>query len=99
MTAAEKTRPDRSAEPRRGPRARVSGAARRMLLRAVPPYARYSARQAATAAALQRLENDYEHIRKRHTEQIERLEDLVRELVQAAESLRREVARGDGGER
>ena len=99
MTAAEKTSPDRSAEPQPGLRVRVSTATRRMLLRAMPPYARYSARQASTTAALQRLENDFEHIRKRHTEQIERLEDLVRELVQAAESLRREVARRDGGER
>lgn len=66
---------------------------RRWLLRAFPPYARYSARQAATAATLERLERDFEHISKRHTEQIERLEDLVRELVATAESLRREVAR------
>lgn len=66
---------------------------RRWLLRAFPPYARYSARQASTAAALERLERDFEHIGKRHTEQIERLEDLVRELVATAESLRREVAR------
>ena len=66
---------------------------RRWLLRAFPPYARYSARQASTAAALERLERDFEHIGERHTEQIERLEDLVRELVATAESLRREVAR------
>jgi len=72
---------------------------RRWLLRTVPPYARYSARQASAAATLERLEKDFEHIRKRHTEQIERLEDLVRELVVAAESLRREIARDpDRGE-
>ncbi len=61
--------------------------------RAFSPYARYSARQASTAAALERLERDFEHTSKRHTEQIERLEGLVRELVATAESLRREVAR------
>ncbi len=66
---------------------------RRFMRRAFPPYARYSARQASTAAALERLERDFEHVRKRHTEQIERLEDLVRELVATAESLRRELAR------
>jgi alanyl-tRNA synthetase len=66
---------------------------RRFMRRAFPPYARYSARQATTAAALERLERDFEHIGKRHTEQIEQLEDLVRELVATAESLRREVAR------
>jgi predicted nucleic acid-binding Zn-ribbon protein len=99
MTAAQETKPDRIAEPPRNIRARLSTATRRTLLRAVPPYARYSARQAATAAALQRLENDFEHIRERHSEQIERLEQLVRELVSAAESLRREIARRDGSER
>lgn len=99
MSAAEKSRPDRKAEPPRSPRARLTGTARRILLRTVRPYARYSARQAHTAAALERLESDFEHIRKRHTEQIERLEELVRELVITAESLRRELGRRDGGER
>jgi glucose-6-phosphate-specific signal transduction histidine kinase len=64
----------------------------------MPPYARYSARQATTAATLGRLERDFEHLRKRQAEQIERLEDLVRELVLTAESLRRGVSREDGGE-
>jgi glucose-6-phosphate-specific signal transduction histidine kinase len=68
--------------------------ARGWLLRAFPPYARYSARQASTAAALERLERDVKHIRERHTEQIDRLEDLARELVATAESLRRDIARG-----
>ena len=44
------------------------------------------------AAALARLEADFEHVRERHTEQIERLEELVRELVITAESLRRATA-------
>jgi hypothetical protein len=41
------------------------------------------------AAAIESLEADFKHVRKRHTEQIERLEELVRELVLTAESLRR----------
>jgi hypothetical protein len=41
------------------------------------------------AAAVGRMEADLEHIRERHTEQIERLEELVRELILTAESLRR----------
>jgi len=69
-----------------------------LLLRTLPPYARYSARQASTAAALERLERDFEHVRKRHTEQIERLENLVGELILTAESLRREASRERGGE-
>jgi hypothetical protein len=84
-----------------GARGRLGRTARRWLLRAFPPYARYSARQASTAAALERLERDVKHVRERHTEQIERLEDLVRELVATAEALRREVARkadADAGE-
>jgi hypothetical protein len=40
-------------------------------------------------AALGRLEADFEHVRERQTEQIERLEELVRELILTAESLRR----------
>jgi alanyl-tRNA synthetase len=50
------------------------------------------------AASLERLQVDFEHVRERHTEQIERLEDLVRELVLTAESLRRANApREDSG--
>jgi hypothetical protein len=51
------------------------------------------------AAALGRMEVDLEHVRERHTEQIERLEELVRELVLTAEALRRAtVARDERGE-
>jgi hypothetical protein len=39
------------------------------------------------------LEADLEHVRERHTEQIERLEDLVRELILALEALRTSAAR------
>jgi hypothetical protein len=74
-------------------RARLWRTASRALQKVAPPYARYRARQAQTAAALQRLGADVEYVRERHTEQIERLEDLARELVLTAESLRRDIAR------
>jgi t-SNARE complex subunit (syntaxin) len=49
--------------------------------------------------AVSRLETELKRVSERHTEQIERLEDLVQELVQTAESLRREVAaRGADGQ-
>ena len=45
------------------------------------------------AAAVERLRADFDHVSERHSEQIERLEELARELVATAESLRREIAR------
>jgi hypothetical protein len=81
-------------------RIRLAQIARAALARLVPAYARYRARNAAVAAALGRLEYELSHASKRHAEQIERLEDLVGELVLAAESLRRRIAaREDPGER
>jgi hypothetical protein len=44
------------------------------------------------AAALGRLQSELEHVGGRHSEQIERLEDLARELVLTAESLRRQIS-------
>jgi hypothetical protein len=68
---------------------------RRILLRALGPYARH---RAETVSTMARLEAELEHVRERHTEQIERLEDLVRELILTIETLRRVVAsREDGG--
>jgi SAM-dependent methyltransferase len=69
----------------------------RRLLRAVARgglrrFARRRSGEAAAAAALARLETELEHVSERHSEQIERLEDLARELVLTAESLRRRVA-------
>ena len=97
MTAADHpSSSTRGTPPPRRPR--LSGIARGGLARVFPPYARYRARQAATAATLARLQDDFEHIRKRHTEQIERLEDLVRELVLTAEAMRRGMAGEDAGE-
>jgi hypothetical protein len=67
--------------------------ARRALWRFAPAYARRRAGKSALAAAVRRLEADFDHVSKRHGEQIERLEQLARELVATAESLRREIAR------
>jgi glucose-6-phosphate-specific signal transduction histidine kinase len=76
--------------------ARVAGSARgarqlarRALWRLAPGYAR----RRGLPAVVQRLQADLDHVSKRHGEQIERLEELARELVSTAESLRREIAR------
>lgn len=69
--------------------------ARRALWRLAPAYASRRSARIARASALERLQAEFEQLRKRHTEQIERLEDLVRELVLTAERLRRDVARGE----
>jgi hypothetical protein len=66
--------------------------ARRAMWRFAPAYARRRTRKATSAATLQRLQDDLEHVSKRHTEQIERLEDLTRELVLTVEILRRQIA-------
>jgi hypothetical protein len=98
---------DKQAGPMAGapasPRARLRAIARRALPLIAPSYARHRARAIELEATVRRLEADFEHVRERHTEQIERLEDLVRELVLAAESLRRGAAArrspdADGGE-
>jgi hypothetical protein len=74
-----------------GPRRRLRALARRALLLLAPSYARHRARAIELEATVRRLEVDFEHVRERHTEQIERLEDLVRELVRATESLRQGI--------
>jgi hypothetical protein len=72
---------------------------RRLLWLVARAYARRRMRRADMASALERLEADLEHVRVRHTEQIDRLEDLVRELVLTAESLRRRTSSlEDGGD-
>jgi hypothetical protein len=98
MTADDQTRQAAAgpAEPPRGARGRLRALARTIVPRVAPSYARRRAREAATAVTVARLQSDFEHVRERHDEQIERLEDLVRELVRTAESLRRAgAARGD----
>jgi len=54
--------------------------------------------RAALRAEIDGLRAELDHLRRRHGEQIERLEDLTRELVATAESLRRGLPRGDRGE-
>jgi hypothetical protein len=73
-------------------RDRLWTAASRILLRTTSPYARHRARQAEMAGAVARLQAEFEHVRERHDEQIERLEDLARELVLAVEALRRDIS-------
>ncbi len=98
MTADDQTRPQiRIARSLRASRRRVRGLAGRARLRVLRPYARHRAREAEMASTLGRLEADFEHVRERHTEQIERLEDFVRELVVTAESLRRGVTQHENG--
>ena len=85
MTADDQTSP----QPPEASRRRPGGMARRVLRRVLRPYV---SRHAELAATVARLEADIEHVRERHTEQIERLEELVRELVLTAEALRRAIA-------
>ena len=56
------------------------------------PSPRPGAREAEIAAAVGRLDAEVRYLRERHGEQIEHLEELVRELVRTAESLRRATA-------
>jgi hypothetical protein len=76
----------------RSSRRRLRPLGRRVLWRFAPAYARRRSARADAAARLGRVQAEMEHIGERHEEQIERLEDLVRELIRAAESLRRDVA-------
>jgi|CZKG01.1.fsa_nt_gi SAM-dependent methyltransferase len=71
--------------------ARLRPLARGVLWRFAPFYARRRAMRADVVARLGRLESELKRVRERHEEQIERLEDLARELVLTAESLRRSV--------
>jgi TnpA family transposase len=93
MTADDQTRPASQAAPllqRFSPRLRR--VAHRVLWCVARPYARNRMRETEMAAALARLEADFKHVRERHDEQIERLEELAREFVLTAEALRRASA-------
>jgi hypothetical protein len=92
MTADDQMTAQVSAGTRDAARRRSRELARRAMWRLAPAYARRRARKASSAATLQRLQDDLEHVSKRHTEQIERLEDLTRELVLTVEILRRQIA-------
>jgi hypothetical protein len=94
MTADDHSRQAIPIVPQRRPtRRRLRETARRTLLRVAPAYARRRNREAHVVGAIVRLEADFGHLGERHGEQIERLEELVRELVLTAESLRREIAK------
>jgi hypothetical protein len=92
MTADDQMTAPIPAGPRDVARRRARELARRAMWRLAPAYARRRARNATAATTLQRLQDDLERVNKRHTEQIERLEDLTRELVLTVEVLRREIA-------
>jgi SAM-dependent methyltransferase len=63
---------------------------RAALLRLAPGYAARLSAQAQAPARLTRLEAAFEHDGERTAEQVARLEDLAREVILTAESLRRE---------
>jgi SAM-dependent methyltransferase len=92
MTADDERRQAiRPAQTPRGYRQRLRALARRGLWGLAPAYARRRAARADAAARLVRTEAELKRIGERHGEQIERLEDLARELILTAESLRRGV--------
>lgn len=82
-------------QPAAGQQASLGRFARRALARLARPYARQRAREAALQGTVARLGAELERLGERHTEQIERLEGFVRELVLTAESLRRGVSDAD----
>lgn len=97
MTIDDQTRPaSHNGSLAQQTRRRLRETARRAIWRLARPCARRRAREAEMAAALGRLEADFGHVRERHDEQIERLEELVRELILTAESLRRASSRHEG---
>jgi SAM-dependent methyltransferase len=63
---------------------------RRVLLRAMRPYT-YHQREldAEIVAAIQHFQDEFESVSERQAEQIERLEDIARELIVTAEALRK----------
>jgi SAM-dependent methyltransferase len=92
MTAHDQTR----LATRLGPsvRRRLRPALRALALQ-LGPYVRQRAREADAAAVLGRLQAEVEHLGTRHSEQIERLEDLAGELIATAEALRRRISDAD----
>jgi 2-polyprenyl-3-methyl-5-hydroxy-6-metoxy-1,4-benzoquinol methylase len=75
------------------PQGGLRGALRRLVLRAIGPYTHYQRElDGEMVGAMSRLWESQEHVAERHGEQIERLEQLARELILTAESLRRATA-------
>jgi SAM-dependent methyltransferase len=101
MTAEDETTPTahaaellgRGPAGARAPMRPLRRALRRVLLRAMRPFTHHQ-RELDTeiVAALGRQQAELEHLRERHSEQIELLEQLARELILTAESLRRASA-------
>lgn len=85
---------DQTRKPAPGGTAGRGGArafARRALWRLAPGYARRRSRRIALAGRVEGLESEMRRLGERHGEQIERLEDLARELILAVEALRRQL--------
>lgn len=96
MTAENQPRPPAGGPPTpRTQRDRLESLGRRALGRVAQPYTAQRGREASLEATVARLEAELDRVSARHTEQIERLESFVRELVLTAESLRRGVADAD----
>ncbi len=70
-------------------RQRARAAARKLIWRLAPGYAGRHGARAQAPARLARLEAAFEHDGERAAERIARLEDLARELILTAETLRR----------
>lgn len=89
MTADDSTRAGASS------RAQARELARRAMWRFAPAYGRHRARKATEGDRLRRLELELERVSERHGEQIDRLEDLARELVISVAALRGGIARDE----
>jgi O-antigen chain-terminating methyltransferase len=76
-------------------RRRLRSLAGRLAPRLMGAYLHQRAREADMAASVGRMQSELEHIGTRHAEQIERLEDLSRELIATAEALRRRISDAD----
>ncbi|HTA96341.1 MAG TPA: class I SAM-dependent methyltransferase [Solirubrobacteraceae bacterium] len=101
MTADDQTTPlARAAEfvqrgpapvPGLGPRS-PRGLLRRVVLRLIHPFTHHQREvDGEIVGALRQQEAELEHLAERHSEQIERLEDLARELILTAEQLRKDA--------
>lgn len=97
MTVDDSTTTDAGARVGRSASARAQAReiARRAIWRFAPAYARRRVRTASQRERLQRLEAELERVSERHSEQIDRLEDLARELVLSIASLQRGLVRRD----
>jgi SAM-dependent methyltransferase len=73
------------------------GLLRRVVLRLIHPLTHHQREvDGEIVGALRQQEAELEHVAERHSEQIERLEDLARELILTAEQLRKDAAEACG---